>query len=161
MTRCGHCNLVRGEFITKKREKEWHRASFKLPPPSWPNSDSWKSDKSHQLMGPSLLEERVTNSSLIEVSESLIPYDFIVTSLGGNDSNDIWLHFFPLMLPLEDKKSICLNIPQLPLTILQPCPLPCSTLTSKTLQILHFHFHYNNTVFLGQKTLQILHFHFH
>ena len=40
-------------------------------------------------MGPPLLEERVTNSSLIEVSESLIPYDFIVTSLGGNDSNDI------------------------------------------------------------------------
>jgi hypothetical protein len=40
-------------------------------------------------MGPSLLKERMTNSSLIEVSESLIPYDFIVTSLGGNDSNDI------------------------------------------------------------------------
>ena len=59
-------------------------------------------------MGPSLLEERVTNSSLIEVSESLIPYDSIVTSLGGYDS---------LMPPLEDKKSICLNIPQLPLTI--------------------------------------------
>ena len=40
-------------------------------------------------MDPSLLEERVKNSSLIEVSESLIPYDFIVTSLCGNDSNDI------------------------------------------------------------------------
>ena len=113
----------------KTKQKEWHRTSFKLPPPSWPNSDSWKSDKSHQLMGPSLLKERMTNSSLIEVSESLIPYDFIVTSLGGNDSNDIWLHFFSLMPPLEDKKSICLNIPQLPLTILQPCPLPCSPLT--------------------------------
>ena len=36
-------------------------------------------------MGPSPLEERVTNSSLIEVSESLIPYDFIVTSLGANE----------------------------------------------------------------------------
>ena len=33
--------------------------------------------------------ERVTNSSLIEVSESLILYDFIVTCLGGNDSNGI------------------------------------------------------------------------
>ena len=32
-------------------------------------------------MGPSLLEERVTNSSLIEVSESLIPYDFRRASL--------------------------------------------------------------------------------
>ena len=40
-------------------------------------------------MGPTLLEERVTNSSLIEVSESLIPYDFIVPSLGGNDLNGI------------------------------------------------------------------------
>ena len=46
-------------------------------------------DKSKQSMGPSILEERVTNTSPIEVSESLIPYDFIVTSLGGNDSNDI------------------------------------------------------------------------
>ena len=40
-------------------------------------------------MGPSLLKERMTNSSLLEVLEFLIPYDFMVTSLGGNDSNDM------------------------------------------------------------------------
>ena len=45
-------------------------------------------------MGPSILEERVTNSSLIEVSESLIPFDFIVTSLGGNDSMAFDCTFF-------------------------------------------------------------------
>ena len=61
-------------------------------------------------MTPSLLKERVTNSCLIEVSESFIPDDFIMTSFGGNNWNDIDCNFFSLMPPLEDIKSICLNI---------------------------------------------------
>ena len=60
---------------------------------------------------PPLLEEIVTNSCLIEVSESFIPDDFIMTSFGGNNWYDIDCNFFSLMPPLEDIKSICLNIP--------------------------------------------------
>ena len=54
---------------------------FSLPP--CPNSDNWKSDKSKQLMGPmgpSLLDERLTNLCPKEVSvdkESLSGFHFI------------------------------------------------------------------------------------
>ena len=41
---------------------------------------NWKSDKSKQSLGPSLLEERVTNSYHKEVSEGKIADDFEVKS---------------------------------------------------------------------------------
>ena len=57
-------NRVRGDLI-KKTVKRMTSCIFQITP--------------------SLLKERVTNSCLIEVSESFIPDDFMRTYLGGND----------------------------------------------------------------------------
>ena len=50
--------FLRDAFHKKKWQKYWHCANWNLPPPSRPNNDKWKSDKSLQSMLPSLLRKQ-------------------------------------------------------------------------------------------------------
>jgi len=60
--------FVRGALKKKGKISDIEHLS-NYPLPTYPKIDNSKNDKSQQSMGPSLLEERMANSCLNEVSE--------------------------------------------------------------------------------------------